>query len=142
MADTAPIHLNRSDIDIEADIHARMTDYPPLSHDRHRVHISVEDGVVTVRGYVKTPPTARFLLAAIGRVDGVKAIISSDFHDDETIRLEVGRMIPMGIFVNVEYGALILAGQLPKAMTIETLVERVGRVPGVHRVVTTLSQEQ
>lgn len=140
MAEPASVNVNRPDIDIEADIHAHMMAYPPLSHDRHRVHVSVEAGVVSVRGYVKTPPTARYLLAAIGRVDGVKAVISSDFHDDETIRLEAGRVTPMGVFVNVEYGAVVLAGRLPEGMDIETLVRQVGTVTGVHRVVTTLAQ--
>ncbi len=133
------VNVTRPDLDIQEDIHRLMTDYPPLSHDKHRVHITVDNGLVTISGYTKAPPTRNYLVRSVSQVEGVKSVDSADLYDDETIRLDVARVAPMGVFVNVEYGALILAGGVPEGTTVEELVRQVGRVPGVHRVVTTFN---
>lgn len=129
----------RPDIDIEEEIHDLMMTYPPLAHDRHRLHIDVQNGGVIVKGYLKALPTLEYLLNRIEQVEGVKSIESSQLYNDETIRLQVGRVIPPGVFANLEYGAVILSGKLPEGITTEALVRNVGHVAGVHRVITSFT---
>ncbi|MDX1993298.1 MAG: BON domain-containing protein [bacterium] len=136
MAET-PVRAERPDMDIQEEIHDHLTDYPPLSHDRHRVHVEVQNGAVTVSGHVKTPQTLRYLINKIEQVEGVKSVTNEGLYDDETLRLEVGRLVPVGVFVNTEYGAVILSGNLAAGAAVESLVQQVAQVPGVHRVLTT-----
>jgi osmotically-inducible protein OsmY len=128
----------RPDPDIEADIHRLMITYPPLAHDRHRVDIAVQDGAVTVSGHVKALPTYHYLLNNLSTVPGVKLVNADGFYNDEALRREVGRIVPYGIVVVMEYGAVILAGKLPEEFSIEDLVKEVALIPGVHRVITSL----
>lgn len=125
----------RSDLDIEADIQHLFAHYPPLAHDRHRIKVNVQEGVVTLVGYVKAPVSRHYALKNIPNVDGVKALKADNFYDDEMIRLEAGRKVPSGVQVIVEYGAIILAGSLPTGTTADVLVQVMSKVPGVHKVV-------
>mgnify|MGYP002396552825 CR=1 FL=1 len=125
-----------SDLDIEAGIHHVMATYPPLTNDRHRVDVTIEDGVVHVSGYVKSAPTYKYLVNHFSSVKGVREFILEDFYNDEDIRLDVAKAVPPGLSVNVEYGAVILSGRLPDGMEIKELVRQVGLVDGVHRVRT------
>lgn len=126
------------DLDIEHEINELLRTYAPLRHDRHRVHVTILDGHVVVSGYVKAIPTYEFLVNNIGLVPGVKSVNHSDLYEDEYIRREVGQVMPLGIQVNVEYGAVILAGKLPQGMTFDELAQKVAQVPGVNRVVNSL----
>lgn len=138
MAESQPVN-NITDIDIEAAIHHAMTAYPPLMHDRHRVMLTIEDGVVTVSGYVKSAITGNFLLNTLRSVDGVKDVVVEAFYNDDAIRLDVGHAVPPGVMVRMEYGAVILSGNLPDGVEPEGIVKQVGLVPGVHRVLTTFN---
>lgn len=140
MAQHAEIPLERSDTSIESDIHRVLHgNYPPLKHDRHRIKAEVVDGVITLTGYVRTQPTFAYLMQQLNQIPGVQAVRATQFFNDEAIRLSVGHVVPMGVQVNVEYGAVILTGKLPEGMTVEDVVKQVGLVPGVHRVLTRLS---
>lgn len=136
MAEPTPTALVRSNDAIESDILHIMRSFPPLTNDRHRIKIEVQDGAVTVSGYVKSKPTYLYLLNKLVHIPGVKSIQADELHDDGTIRLDVGHVVPAGIQVVVEYGAVILAGSLPDGMTVDELVRDVALVPGVHRVLT------
>ena len=125
-----------TDIDILARIQHELSSYPPYMADRHRVHFSVNDGVVVVSGYVKSPITETFVVNRVRNVPGVSDVMDDDFYNDEEIRLDVGRVVPPGVMVTIEYGAVILSGNLPEGTTVEQLVHKVGQVPGVHHVVT------
>ncbi|PJF22539.1 MAG: hypothetical protein CUN56_05515 [Phototrophicales bacterium] len=129
----------QSDIDIQAALRQVLTsaEYAPLTHDRRHVEIAVQDGVVTVSGHVKTPQTVLYLRNRAATIPGVKAVQIENLFDDETIRREVGKVIPYGVQVRVEYGTVILTGQIPQDTSVEELVKRVALVPGVHRVITT-----
>jgi osmotically-inducible protein OsmY len=133
------VETKRSDLDVEHDIHELIHTYAPLRHDRHRVHFTVMDGNVSLGGYVKATPTYEFLVNNIGLVPGVKLVDHSNLHQDEVIRREVGRVVPLGVQVNVEYGAVILAGKLPEDVSFEDLAQKVGQVAGVNRVVSSFS---
>jgi osmotically-inducible protein OsmY len=133
--------VERHPLDIEHDIHELIHTYAPLRHDRHRVHITVNDGHVVLSGYIKAIPTYEYLVNNVPLIDGVKSVDSTNLHEDETIRREVGQVVPAGIQVNIEYGAVILSGSLPQGVTIEELAQKVGMVPGVHRVISSMLGE-
>ncbi len=133
------INLKTSAIQINTAAHKVLHSYPPLSHDRHRVEIAVDDGVLTVSGYVKALPTYNYALNNLKAVAGLRGFNADNFHCDEVIRRDVGQAIPIGVQVNVEYGAVILAGRLPEDTDVEQIVRKVALVPGVHRVLTSFS---
>lgn len=125
-----------SDIDIEANIYHTMAEYPPFMHDRHRVDFSIKDGVVTVSGYVKSNVTYVYVINRLQDIAGVRQVIAGDFYNDDELRRDVGRVVPPGVMVTMEYGAAILSGQLPEGTGVEDLVKSVGLIPGIHRVIT------
>lgn len=126
----------RPDVDIEEDIRDLIAHYPPLSHDRHRVKVSARGGKLTVAGYVKSRATRHYLLEHLPDIDGVSSVNDKEFFDDETIRIEAGRIVPPGVQVNVEYGAVILSGRLPTDVKEADVVKKIKIIPGAHRVVT------
>lgn len=126
----------RADEDILDDIHDLFTTYPPLQHDRHAIEIRVERGVVTVAGHIKAMPTYEYLAFNLPKVKGIQHINADNLYEDETIRREVGKVIPLGIQVRIEYGAVILTGTLSSDMTVEDVVNKVAGVRGVGRIIT------
>ncbi|MCU0480132.1 MAG: BON domain-containing protein [Anaerolineae bacterium] len=126
----------RADEDILDDIHDLLTTYPPLQHDRHAIQIRVERGVVTVTGHIKAMPTYEYLAFNLPKVKGILHVNADDLYEDETIRREVGKVTPLGTQVRVEYGVVILTGQLPSDMSVEDVVNAVAEVRGVARIIT------
>lgn len=139
MANQTQTPTARPDVDIHEDLQRLLTtaSYAPLMHDRHKVQLTVQAGVVQVQGHVKVSTTRRFLLGQLERIAGVKQILAAQFYDDETIRREVARIAASNVQIMVDYGIVILAGTLPEGVTAETLAAQVAAVPGVTRVVTT-----
>lgn len=129
----------RNDKDIAQDIQQLTHTYPPLSHDRHRIKISVEDGAVTLEGHVKAIPTWQYLVNNLDEIPGVQSVDASGLFSDEHLRREIGGLLPYGVKVVMEYGAAILTGRLPEGTAIEDLVRSVAGVKGVHRVITALN---
>lgn len=129
--------ITRPDEDILDDIHSLFTTYPPLQHDRHAVSIRVERGVVTLEGHIKAMPTYRYLQANLPKVKGIRVINADNLFEDETIRREVGKVIPVGMQVRVEYGVVILTGKLPEGAAVEDVVQQVASVKGIKRILTT-----
>ncbi len=130
--------VSRPDEDIFDDLENLYTSarYAPLMHDRHHLHFEIHEGVVHVSGHVKVQTTRRYLLAQIPRIAGVKSVVADQLYDDETLRLEVGRVTPE-VQVMVEYGTIILAGSLPPGSSAEQIAAAANRVAGVKKVVTT-----
>lgn len=131
-----PSVVHHTDVMIEEDIHDLMLSYTPVKHDRHQLHVSVNDGNVSVKGYVKGRPAYTFLVEQLPKVKGVKTVDISELYYDENIRIQTGHVIPPGVLVAVEYGAVILSGKLAPGLTVEEVVKRVAQVPGVRRVLT------
>ncbi|MCL4248442.1 MAG: BON domain-containing protein [Anaerolineae bacterium] len=132
---TTDAPVTRPDIDILDAIQLWMTGYPPLVNDRKHIQVRVEDGVVLLSGNVKTPITRSYLLSHIKQIAGVQGVDDSALHDDETIRLSVGPVLTNGTIGQVEWGTVILAGKLPEGPALDALVERIGKIAGVKRVV-------
>jgi hypothetical protein len=133
MAEASAV-VQRPDLDIHEDIEGVTVQYPPMVNDRHHVKVSVENGVVTLTGHLKTPITRNYLMETIPGVKGVVRVDISQLYDDETIRLEIAPFIPFGVFANVEYGVVILTGRLPQGTNEVELVQKVKVVPGIRMV--------
>ena len=133
---TQPTNLNRPDVDIEEDIYDIISHYPPLQADRHQLHFDVRDGVVNVSGHVRSLISRRYLGDRIPKIPGVYAVNIDNLFSEETIRLEAGQRIPIGVIANATYGTVILTGVLPDGKTPETIASSVAQIRGVERVVT------
>lgn len=128
----------RADVDIEADIDDILHHYPPLVNDRHYLSIDVDGGSITVKGHTRTDITRKYLVDALGKVDGAAGVNADGLFSDAEIRLDVGRLIPVGVYANVEYGVVVLTGSLPENVSEADLVAAVSGVPGVRAVHTRL----
>lgn len=125
----------RGDAEIAADIDAIIQQYPPLVHDRNHLRVSVLGGVATVSGHLRSLNTRDYFLQALAAVDDLQVVNTDYLHVDEIIRLSMGRVLPLGVIANVEYGTVVLSGQLPPDQSVDDIVTKIGGVPGVRRVV-------
>ncbi|MCA9909086.1 MAG: BON domain-containing protein [Anaerolineae bacterium] len=132
---TTDAPVTRPDIDILDAVQLWMTGYPPLVNDRNHIQVRVEAGVVILSGNIKTPITRNYLLSHIKQIAGVQGVDDSALYDDETIRLNVGQVLTNGTIGQVEWGTVILAGKLPEGDVLDALIERIGKIAGVKRVV-------
>lgn len=133
MADTTN---QRSDLDIQHDLDHLEYDYPPLMSDRFHIKFATNEGNVTITGYVKTVATYDYLLNAVNNVDGVQAVNADGLYVDDNIRRDVGRAIPLGIILQVEYGTVILIDEPnDNNVKIADVVKQVSEVTGVKQVV-------
>jgi osmotically-inducible protein OsmY len=127
----------RPDVDIIEDIEDIIVHYPPTMRDRHYFHVTSHNGHVTIKGNVKSPITRSFLLENLPQVEGFTAVNADELYDDESIRLDVGRLIEPGImFANISYGIVVLSGRIPPDLPVENLINEVSKIPGVRQVVT------
>ncbi len=124
------------DSEVDANIHHFIAHYPPLANDRKSFKIAVKDGVVTVKGHVQSPNTRRYFVDRLPEIEGVTGVKADGLFDEQTIRLDLARLLPVGVQGNVRYGLVILAGELPAGTSAETLIAQVASVPGVERVLT------
>lgn len=130
--------ITRPDIDIIEDIEDIIAHYPPAMRDRRHIHISAQAGHVTLTGNVMSPNTRAVLLEKIASVAGVQSVNADRLYDDESIRLDVGRLIESGsMFARIEYGTVVLSGYVPAGKTADEYARQVAQVSGVRRVVTT-----
>ncbi len=136
------IDISRSDIDIDHDVHQLLHSYPPVRADRHSIHVTVSEGFVTLSGHVRSFPNHQYVVNNVGLITGVTGIDHSQFFYDEKIRLETGQYVPTGVQVTVEYGTVILTGSVPQGVNVEALAGRLGSLPGVKRVVTSLAEDK
>jgi osmotically-inducible protein OsmY len=132
----ASVITPRPDLDIHEEIEDIIVHYPPMVNDRHHAKISVENGVVKLVGHMKTAITRKFVIDTISTVKGVAKVDDSQLFTDEAIKLEVGQLIPQGVFANVEYGVVILSGRLPQGTDSAALVQKIEAVPGVRMVMS------
>ena len=126
----------RADMDIAEEVESLIAHYPPSRNDQRHIQVHVRNGHVTLSGHVQTPNTRRYLVAQIPGVEGVSSISANVLYDDESIRLEVARDLPVGVqLARVYYGTVILAGNLPEGMSEAELIAAVQKVPGAKQVI-------
>lgn len=128
------------DIDVHSAVNDLIVHYPPLAHDRPHIHYEVNNGHVTVHGNLKSRLVYDYFLNKLPTVRGVQYVDHSRLYDDDEIKKQVARLIPSGVFVNVEYGLLKLTGTLTGEMTPQELVKRISVIPGITRIVTAFKQ--
>lgn len=128
----------------DIDVHSAVTDlivhYPPLAHDHAHIHYNVQDGHVVVSGNMKSRLVYDYFLNKLPSIRGVQSVDHSRLYEDDEIRRQIARLIPPGMFVNVEYGLVKLTGTLTGGVTTEELVKRISVIPGITRIVTALKQ--
>jgi osmotically-inducible protein OsmY len=130
------VRTMRTDLDIDDDIERIIAHYPPLTQDRHNIDVIVQNGVVTLTGHTRTGITRRYLIEAVNNVPDVVRVEADNLHSDGVIRLEIARLIPVGVIANLLYGTVILTGRLPEGVNEEELITAVDNVPGVRAVRT------
>ncbi len=136
MTDTQ-VTTERADMDIAEDIESLIAHYPPSRNDQRHIDVHVKNGHVTLTGHVQSPTTRRYLVVQIPSVEGVRSINADLLYDDESIRLDVGRGLPMGVqLARVYYGTVVLAGKLPQDITEASLIADVQAVACVAQVMT------
>lgn len=124
----------RSDLDLAEDISSVIRSYPPLRQSREFIHYDVQNGFVKVKGNVKTRQAKRHLLDHLKKLEGVGDVDSSAFLADDEISLQVGQLLPQGVMANVSMGVVVLSGELPSSVPLESFVEKIRALPGVLRV--------
>ena len=127
--------VTRSDVDIRQDVLKVFHTYPPLAHDRHRMEVVVEGAVVSASGNVRTAQALEVFAREASKVPGVIKVNTKDLHDDETLRLEIGRLIPLDVRAVVTYGVIVLTGQAPAARSLKSLTNKLEKIAGVRKVV-------
>ena len=130
------VRAERTDLDIEDDVERILAHYPPLTNDRHYIVVTVQNGVVTASGHTRTTITRRYLVNALAQIPDVSQVNADNLYNDDSIRLEIARLIPVGVIANMMYGTVILTGTLPSGANEAELVAAVDNVPGVRAVRT------
>lgn len=128
----------RDDQLISDDIRRIIINYAPTANDRFHIMFHVKDGVIELSGYVRTRPTAAYLIDRVRQIEGVLGLETDHFYSDEGLRLEIGRIIPSGVQVRVEYGTVILAGRPIDDVDSEIILQSVSQVAGVQRVINAM----
>lgn len=125
----------RPDELIVEDIRHLIATYPPLTADRTAIHCTVYEGAVTLSGHVMSSNTRRFLLNRLETISGITSVNSGALYDDNTVRLDVSRILPPGLQANVRHGHVILSGDPPLDTPIEAVAKRILALPGVINVI-------
>lgn len=133
------VALPRTDLDILEDIHQLIRSYQPLTVSRGFFRYSVQSGVVTVEGHIKSSLSREIFTHKIPLIEGVDAVDVSRLYDDETLRLSLGKLLPMGVRVRIEHGAVALTGRPAADLNVDELVGQIGEVAGVREVTVNFS---
>lgn len=131
----------RPDIDIVEDVKQIIAHYPPLVTDRRHIDIVSHHGAVVISGHVQSPINRRYLADRAQLIAGVVSVDVDSLCDEESIRFEVGNVLPEGVVSAVRYGTVILSGAFPADTTEAALLESVSAVKGVERVLTSFREE-
>lgn len=130
-----PSSAARPDMDIYEDIASLIMRYPPLSAERNLIEYSVDQGVVRFHGYIGNAINHKYLLSHVALVPGVRRIDDSLLFDQELMRLNIGRILPEGVIVNVRYSSVVLTGTPVSGEDIAQVAQQVANLPGVQKVI-------
>lgn len=136
MHETPVITATRPDEDIAADIASLIRSYPPLFQARHWIAYTVEGGIVTVNGHIKSPIAQRVLVDNLPTIPGVTELDASAVYNDEALRRAVGQVLPHGLWASLDFGAVLIEGTLPAGSKVDAIVADVSAIPGVRHVET------
>ena len=133
---------------LQQSIQDALEAYSPLRTSRADIAVTVNNGTVTLSGYV--PSTSIKDMAAIlaGSVDGVSEVVNDLLADPELERsvalalAQDERTRPWFIRVRAEGGHVQLQGELPDDQAIETALEVARKVKGPKKVVSALKARE
>lgn len=128
MAVTAKI---QPDEDILEDIREFIRGYDPLKRDREHFDYTSVNGHVTLVGHTRSAKSRRVLVDNVPDVPGVMTMDASQLYDDETLRFDVGKVLPHGTFIRVNFGSVVITGTLPSGADANAVVEAVKAIEGV-----------
>ena len=131
--------IPRTDEDILESIHDLVRSYKPLVISRSYFHYRVQTGVVTVWGNIKSRSAYQMFVKNLPDIEGVIAVDTAKLHDDETLRLEIGKLLPVGVRIRVNHGQVTLTGQLPDDTSADDIKGQLVSIPGVVVVNTDFS---
>lgn len=101
--------VQRPDSDIEEDIRIFARSYDPLKQARGHFDFSSKNGHVTLRGNVRTMQARRVLVDNVPDIPGVVSMDARGLYDDETLRIELGKVLPPGVLVRINYGSVVIS---------------------------------
>jgi hypothetical protein len=134
----AQTRTHRPAEDIAEDLASLIRSYPPLFHSRHWFTYEIAEGVVTLRGHIKSPIGYRVLMDNVPDIPGVEAVEADELYSDEDLRLEVARTIPPGVLARIDFGTVVLSGTLPPRRKPEALINKIATIKGVRKVESNL----
>jgi osmotically-inducible protein OsmY len=110
------------------------------------VEVGVEDGTVTLRGWVLSDVMRRVVIGVVEAMPGARRVIADQLYDDTNLRLAVGRALaatPPGrranIYVSCYLGMVTLAGDVEDEEERDLALQAAANVAGVRSVVERLS---
>jgi len=121
----------RPDVDIEEDIRKFIRSYDPVKQARGHFEFSCQNGNVKVWGNVRSMQAKRVLIDNIyPDISGVVSLDASQLYDDESLRLEIGQLIPDGVLIRMNYGSVVVT--FPRGFgNAEEVLAKIRQVPGV-----------
>lgn len=126
----------RSDQEIRDEIGRLIAHYPPLHNDRNAFQVQVNGGQVVISGHVSSPNIRTYFINLLPQVEGVTEVQADHLYDDQSIKQEVARRLPIGLKIaQVHWGQVILIGEPPDDMPDDVMAASVSDVPGVSRVI-------
>ena len=136
-----------SDFDLREAVLEKLHTYTELRESRITIDVSVEDGVVTLRGNVFSETQQRKTLFFAATVPGVQKVID-DLFDDENLKLAVAQAVSAAgldtdlsrpIVTSSYLGNVTLVGMVNSEDQSDQIISTVRRVPGVRNVAAKLS---
>ncbi len=134
------------DYEIYENVLAAIDRIVPLRESHTPLDITVENGVVTIKGVVFTETLRRQVLYAVATTPGVRKVIDM-LWDDLDLRAMAARELardpllqnpPTAILTRSYQGALALSGTVSTAEQRDRAVAIAASLPGVRRVVNNL----
>ena len=122
--------VQRPDIDIEEDLREFARSYDPLKQARGHFECIVKDGHVTLTGNVRTMQARRVLVDNVPDIEGVVSMDESAFFDDETLRIELGKVLPQGVYVRLNYGSVVVTFTEERKDS-EKVLDKIKKIPGI-----------
>lgn len=134
--------VTERDQEILAEVRDRLYDWSPLRESGAPIGIEVDNGVVTLRGWVMSRSQKRAAERLASEVPGVTEVRNELFSDDELI-LAVAAALAAdertahdfpGVHIGAYMGRITLTGHVASQEESEIAEDVAARVPGVRSV--------
>lgn len=144
--DQMPVY--RSDDELVERVRQALVALPYLTgDDRRGLQVEAVDGVIVLRGNVRTPHAKMWAAQAARSVDGALEV-RDEVIDDPHLEIDVGFALERAglfhdarVYVRANAGEVTLYGFVPSPAYAEEVVRVASRVPGVRAVVSRMEVE-